>query len=147
MREHNNSARAKMVKQNSEKDFEQILFEAIDETLSNLGESVKTAIYFHLEALFKIKKQEIPYRLGDFSDALERIFGLGTRYLEISFMKNLHSKIGLVCKWPTWCKWVVPEVTFQEYVCLMKQKFEEAGANEEEIEVLMDAGEEQEQRI
>jgi hypothetical protein len=136
-----------MVKQSSEKDFEQILFEAIDETLSNLGESVKTAIYFHLKASFKIKKQEIPYRLGDFSDALERIFGLGARILEISFMKNLHSKIGLVCKWPTWCKWVIPEVTFQEYVCLMKQKFEEAGAKEEEIGVLLDAGEEQEQRI
>lgn len=94
-----------------------------------------------------IKRQEIPHRIDDFSNALERIFGLGARHLEIMFMKSLHSTIKLVCNWPTWCKWVIPEVTFQEYVCLMKQKLEETSSNEEEIEVLMDAYEEQEQRI
>lgn len=135
------------MEQSHKGNFGQILLEAIDEALLSLGEGVKTTIYFHLEDLFMIKRQEIPYRIDDFSSALERIFGLGARHLEIMFMKSLHSKIGLVCQWPTWCKWVVPEVTFQEYVCLMKQKFEEASANEEEIEVLMDAYEEQEQRI
>ncbi len=136
-----------MAEQSHKGNFDQILLEAIDEALLSLGEGVKTTIYFHLEDLFKIKRQEIPHRIDDFSNALERIFGLGARHLEIMFMKSLHSKIGLVCQWPTWCKWVVPEVTFQEYVCLMKQKFEEESANEEEIEVLMDAYEEQLQHI
>jgi hypothetical protein len=127
--------------------FDQILLDAIDEAFSSLGESVKASIYFHLEDLSNIKKQEIPYRLGDFSDALERIFGLGARHLEILFMKSLHSKLKLVCKWTTLCKWAIPEVTFQEYICLMKQKFEEAGRKQEEIEVFVDAIEEQEQHI
>ena len=46
-----------MAKQSPTKNFEQILLEAIDEALLSLGENVKTSIYFHLDDLFKIKKQ------------------------------------------------------------------------------------------
>jgi len=126
------------------KDFSRVLAESIDEALSALGEDVKVAIYFHLENKFGIKKHDIPQKIDGFSDALERIFCLGARYLEIMFMKNLHGKIGIVCKWDS-PEWVIPEVTFQEYVNLMKQKFEDAGASEKKIEVFVDAGEKQEQ--
>ena len=126
------------------KDFSRILVESIDEPLSAIGEDVKVSVYFHLENKFGIKKHEIPQNIDGFSGALERIFGLGARYLEIMFMKNLYSKIGIVCKWDS-PEWIVPEVTFQEYVNLMKQKFEAAGASEKEIEVFVDAGEKQEQ--
>jgi hypothetical protein len=126
------------------KSFDQILLEAIDEALLRLGESVKSSIYFHLDCKFKITRCEIPSKINDFSDALERIFSLGARHLEILFMKSLHSKLNLECKWPLWCKWVIPEVTFQEYVCLMRQKFEEATSEQEEIEVFVGAVEKQE---
>jgi hypothetical protein len=117
--------------------FEHILLEAIEEVLSGLGENVKTAVFFHLEENFNIKEKEIPQKIVDFQAALEQVFGLGARNLEILFMKSLHSKIELVCKWPTWCKWVIPEVTFQEYICLMKQKFEEVGTRQKDIQVFM----------
>jgi hypothetical protein len=113
--------------------FNKILLEAIDDALSSLSESVKESIYYHLERIFNIKKYEIPHRIDDFSDALERIFGLGARPLEIMFMKHLHNRIGLVCKWDL-PKWVVPELTFKQYVLLMKQNFEQAGANEKGTE-------------
>jgi hypothetical protein len=122
--------------------FNQILLEAIDDTLSSLSESVKKSLYYHLEKIFNIKKYEIPYRIDDFSDALERIFGLGARPLEIMLIKHLHNRIGIDCKWDL-PKWVVPELTFKQYVLLMKQNFEKAGTNDEEIEVFMDAREEQ----
>ena len=140
-----NNLHKKLIESSANESFGQILLEAIDEGLSALGEGVQVSLYFHLEDKFKIRKHEIPQRVGEFSDALERIFGLGTRHLEILFMKSLHSKIKLVCNWPTSCKWVVPEVTFQEYVRLMKQKFEEAIANENKVELFVDAGEKQEQ--
>jgi hypothetical protein len=140
-----NDLRKKPIESSANESFEQILLEAIDEALSALGESVQVSIYFYLEEKFKIRKHEIPQRIGEFSDALERIFGLGTRHLEILFMKSLHSKIKLVCNWPTSYKWVVPEVTFQEYVRLMKQKFEEATASKNKVELFVDAGEKQEQ--
>jgi hypothetical protein len=135
-------------KHNQVKSFDQILLEAIDEALLSLGENVKTSIYFHLDDLFKIKKQEIPFRIDDFSWALARIFGLGAQSLEIMFMKSLHSKLELYCNNGTsGCRWVASEVTFQEYVCLMRQKFEEAERKQEKIEVFIDAVEEQEQHV
>jgi hypothetical protein len=103
--------------------FNKILLEAIDDALSSLSESVKESIYHHLEKIFNIKKYEIPDRIDDFSDALEKIFGLGARSLEIMFMKHLHNRIGIICKWDL-PKWVVPELTFKQYVLLMKQNFE-----------------------
>ena len=117
-----------MAKQSPTKSFQQILLEAIDEALASLGENVKTSIYFHLEDSFNVKRQDIPQKTDDFSDALERIFGLGAKHLELLFIKSLHAKIGVTCKWPApeWplCKWVVPEKTFQECVHLIQQSFE-----------------------
>jgi hypothetical protein len=108
--------------------FNKILLAAIDKALSSLGENVKTAIYFHLEETFNIKRWEIPLRINDFSNALEKIFGIGARHIEILVMKNLYAKNGFTCEWPTleWpmCKWIIPEVTFQECVDLMRRNFE-----------------------
>jgi hypothetical protein len=73
--------------------FEKNLLEAIDESFSCLGESGKQTIYFHLETDYKISKQEIPHRIEDFTEALEDIFGLGAKLLEIKIMKNLFSKM------------------------------------------------------
>ena len=122
-----------MAKQSQHDNFDQILLDAIDEALSSLGENVMATVYFQLEDLFKIKKQEIPFRISDFSSALEQLFGLGARQLEIMFIKNLHDKIKVSCKWPTYewplSKWIVPEMTFQEYVRLMRQKFKDVSTN------------------
>ena len=135
-----------MAKQSKRENFDQLLLEAIDEGLSSLGEAVKASIYIHLEGYFNIRKQEIPHKLSDFSNALERIFGLGARHLEILFMKHLHAKVEVTCKWPTYgwplSKWIVPEMTFQEYVRLMRLSFEAANGDKVEIGVLVHEHEE-----
>jgi hypothetical protein len=127
--------------------FNNLLLEAIDEAFSSLSESVKVAIYFHLENTFKIKKSDIPYSVADFSIALEKIFGPGARHLEILVMKNLHAKIEVTCKWPAYkwplSKWIVPpEVTLHEYIRLMRQNFEAKNENKTEMGVLMNEQEE-----
>jgi hypothetical protein len=76
-------------------DFSKILLSAVEESLSSLGDSSKQAIFFHLEASFKIKKESIPAQLTEFTNALERIFGPGAPYLEKLIAKNLHEKLGL----------------------------------------------------
>ena len=100
------------------KAFENILIEAVDEGLASLGESAKQAIYFHLEASFKITKNEIPYRLEDFTDGLEKIFGLGAHFIEILIMKSLFEKIGQPLEWNQSKKLV-----FVEYVAAAKRSF------------------------
>jgi len=101
------------------KNFDELLLEAIDEALSSLGESPKTAIYFHVEAKFGISREQIPRRLEDFSSSLEKLFGSGARYLEIMFMRQLSKK----CKGE--CELNNPTLTFQGYVQIKKRNFRE----------------------
>jgi hypothetical protein len=75
-------------------EFDTLLLEAVDEGLSSVGDSSKQAIYFHLEKTFKIEKEEIPLKIEDFAEAIEKIFGLGANFLEILIMKHLYNKIG-----------------------------------------------------
>lgn len=78
--------------------FEEHLQEAVDEGLSLLGESSKQVVYFYLEKTFKMNKQDIPYKIEDFIDALEKIFGNGAKILEIQIMKCLFKKVGCTLK-------------------------------------------------
>ncbi len=75
-------------------DFDKLLLCSIDETLFSLGPSAQKSIYFHLKKAYNLTKNDIPSDLGCFQMALEHIFGVGARYLEIMVMKNLYLKIG-----------------------------------------------------
>lgn len=74
--------------------FEKPLLEAVDEVFSSLGDSAKQAIYFSLAKTFNINKQDIPYKIEEFADAVEKIFGLGGKLLEIQIMEHLYEKVG-----------------------------------------------------
>ena len=129
-----------MTKRNQDVSFEQILLQAIDEALTSSSENVKTSIYLHFEESFKVKRQDIPQKLDAFLDELERIFGPDTRHTETLFIKSLHEKIGVTCKLPEHelplCKWIIPEITFQEYIRLTQQNFEVAQENHMEMGVI-----------
>jgi len=99
--------------------FENLLLEAVDEALASLGDSAKQAIYYHLEDKFKITKNEIPNRLKDFTEGLEKIFGLGARFIEILIMKKLYEKVGQHLEWNE-----SKELIFSEYVTAAKQSFQ-----------------------
>ena len=96
--------------------FEELLLEAIDEGLSLLGESSKQAIYFDLEKNFKINRQDIPHKIEEFTDAIERIFGNGAKILEIRIMKCLFKKVGYTFKhYPK-----SESLTFTEYIASVR---------------------------
>ena len=96
--------------------FEELLLEAIDEGLSLLGESSKQAVYFHLEKDCKINSQDIPYKIEEFTDAFERIFGNGAKILEIRIMKCLFKKVGYTFKHYPRPK----SLTFTEYIAAVR---------------------------
>ena len=145
--EKENGDRAALTKKTNKnyhsKKFEQILLEAIDDGLASLGEGVKTSVYYHLKDKFQLDRADIPYRLNDFSDSLDRIFGLGARHLEILFMKRLHAKLEIALDRDT-SEWVDPQIRFPEYVLFMKQNVEKASVRNGEIEILVDPDEQQE---
>ena len=96
--------------------FEKLLLEAIDEGFSTLGESSKVAIYFQLEKNFKIKKQEIPHRIEEFTNAIERIFGNGAQLVEIRIMKSLFTRVG--CNFKSYQS--PANLDFTEYIAAIK---------------------------
>ncbi|MEM0057697.1 MAG: hypothetical protein QXG58_07330 [Candidatus Bathyarchaeia archaeon] len=107
----------------AKKTFDNLLLEAIDEALSSLGESARQAIYFHLEDKFKISREEIPRRIKDFADGLEKIFGVGARFLEIMIMKRLYAHIGQPLEWDE-----SREFIFVNYVEAARRSFQKGGA-------------------
>ena len=129
----------KTVERKLEKKFNDILLESIDKAFLTLGENSKSAIYFYLESKFAISRQDIPDRVHDFSDALEQIFGLAARQLEILIMKCLNEKIECTYDW-VGPKWLIPDLTFSKYIKLLELCFMDKKKNVE-VEVLLDAGE------
>ena len=129
----------------SKKKFEDILIEAVDEAFITLGERVKTALYFNLEEKFAIARVDIPFRLGDFSDALEKIFGVASKHLEVLIMKKLNEKVSCAYSWKG-PKWLVPNLTFTQYIEMLRLSFEDKKTTGE-VEVWINAEEKQTQRI
>jgi hypothetical protein len=112
-------------------DFEQLLLQAIDESLSSLGESSRQAIYYHLEKNFAIKKEQIPEKIEPFEDALKRIFGIGADFIETLIMKRLAEKVEPGANWQN------PEIIrLSECVVTTKRSFLKK-KNAQKIEVEM----------
>ncbi|MBS7649557.1 hypothetical protein KEJ17_07960 [Candidatus Bathyarchaeota archaeon] len=99
-----------------EDNFDNLLLEAVDEALSTLGDSCKHAIYFHLEKTFKIERQHIPSKLEEFVNAIEQIFGIGAKIIEIQIMKFLRRKIGEFKYFPKG-----EDLTLVQYVAAVKK--------------------------
>ena len=97
--------------------FDELLLSAIDEALSSLGESAKQSIYFHIETSH-VTRSKIPENLQEFQAGLEKIFGVGARFIEILIMKNLYAKIGQPLRMEK-----SDQLEFVEYVNAAKQSF------------------------
>ncbi|MEM0217111.1 MAG: hypothetical protein QXT06_05980 [Candidatus Bathyarchaeia archaeon] len=104
----------------AKKDFDTLLLKALDKTLNSLGQSVKDAIYYHLENTFKIPKETIPKRIDEFAEAIEKIFGIGARFLEMLIIKNLYEEIGESIEWKEG-----ETFTFKNYLKIARNKISE----------------------
>ena len=134
-----------MSKRKRERKFSIILIEAIDEAFLTIGENARTAIYCHLESKFAISRQDIPDRIGDFSNALAQIFGLAAPQLEILIMKFLNRRVKCEYEW-VGPKWLVPDLTFKKCVVLTELTFKDT-SKIENVEILVDDGEKPRQEI
>jgi hypothetical protein len=70
-----------------------LLIEAIDETLASLGEPTRNQVYILLEADYMIPKRKIPEQIAEFSSFLYRMFGFHAKIIEIKCMRSFCSKI------------------------------------------------------
>lgn len=85
--------REKRLKNQAEK-FEDVILQAVDEALGELGESVREIVYFEVARNYAIKKEEIPEKFYEFILALRSEFGNGSKTLEALILEKLFGKIG-----------------------------------------------------
>ncbi len=102
----------------NQQDFDEILINAIDDALLSLGTSARQSIYFHLKNNFNVDKEMIPQKLEVFQEGLEKIFGIGARFLEILIMKNLYTRLGRTLNMQK-----NDSLEFVKYVAAAKQNF------------------------
>lgn len=73
--------------------FNEIVLKAVDSSLEQIGRSMKTVVYYHLEKDF-ILREEIPTETKQFSACLKMIFGEGAEYLiKMVIVEKLYDEI------------------------------------------------------
>lgn len=73
--------------------LDKIILEAIDETLTSLGDSVRKSVYLQLQNDYHVEKHHIASKIDDFTSAIEGIFGAGAKLIEIKIIETLHTKL------------------------------------------------------
>ena len=76
----------------SRRSRERVISEAVDESLSSFGEPIRQLVYSQLETAFEIKEQEIPFRINEFAEAIEKMFDEGAKLIEAKIIQTLHEK-------------------------------------------------------
>jgi len=99
----------------TEDKFNIAIIEAVEDGFSSFNNLDKEAVYLHLETAFKIKKQEIPSKIEEFSDAVEQMFGVGAKLVEIRIIEAIHSRIREFVFIPG-----KGDVDFKEYVASLR---------------------------
>lgn len=77
---------------------DQMILDAIDESLSILGDKGREAVYYFLEREYCIEKEDIPKNLKTFLDCLRLVFGVGANILEKYILDNLRKRASVEYK-------------------------------------------------
>jgi len=81
----------------SKKNLDQIIVEAVDESLLIMGETARNHIYSHLKKVHGVDRKDIPEKLEKFDEALEGLFGAKAVDLITQIIaKRVYDKIGMV---------------------------------------------------
>ena len=102
-------------KKQTEDEFKVAIIETVDESFASFSNLDKQAVYRHLENAFKIKKQEIPCKIEGFADAIEQMFGVGAKVVEIKIIEALHKRIPEFVFFPR-----KGAIGFKEYVASLR---------------------------
>jgi len=106
-----------------EKEFNSVLVETIDETITTLlSRGVADALYAHLQFTYSISKCEIPFRLDTLLSTLEKTFGFNSsRTISKAIARRLYARLGLAFS-------NNHDRTILEYVDEAKNKVDERGS-------------------
>ena len=73
---------------------DKLVLDVIDKGLTVLGKTPKQAIWSYLEKDFKVNPEELPKNIRAFTEGLEKIFGIGYKFLDQLFCHYLEEATG-----------------------------------------------------
>jgi hypothetical protein len=73
---------------------DEIILQAIDQSLSALGDGPKQALWSFIEKDSNISRQKVPQNVEEFEQTLQKVFGLGYKFLDSLFKKYLSDATG-----------------------------------------------------
>ena len=77
-------------------DFSRLLLDAIDEALKRLfNETAVGSVYFYIECMCHLPREEIAEKPEVFSTSLEKLMGQGALVIEDKILEALYVKLGL----------------------------------------------------
>ena len=97
--------------------FNQLLLEAIDDSLSVLGEEPKEALYQYLLTMHSLNREDIPDKLGEFSGGLKKALGGASSVIQRIILRKLFQKLGSNFR-------DSPELEFVDHVRDAKRRFD-----------------------
>jgi len=100
------------------RDFNELLLQAVDETLNSLGTTISQCIYTQLKNQYNLNPQDIPLKISEFQQGIEEIFGIGAQFIEISIIQNLFAKTELPA-----VSQKAENLEFVEYINLSRRRF------------------------
>jgi hypothetical protein len=95
--------------------FKTTIMEAIDESFSSFSNSDKERIYFYLENTYKIMKTQIPRKIENFTNAIEQMFGIGAKLIEIKIVEAVHKRVKDFAFFPR-----KGDIYFSEYIASLR---------------------------
>lgn len=97
--------------------FNQLLLEAIDDSLSVLGEEPKGALYQYLATMHSLNREDIPDKLDEFSGGLKKALGGASSVIQRIILRKLFQKLGSNFR-------EAPELEFVDHVKDAKRRFD-----------------------
>jgi len=77
------------------KKLNNVIVDTVDEELKKIfGETAALVIYGYLEDNLSLKRENIPEKIGLFSQGLDKFFGSGAYVLEKTILTNLYLRFG-----------------------------------------------------
>ena len=73
--------------------FEMAVTESIDEVFTALGANVKQALYSYLENRYNMREEQIPSMIEDFAHAVESLFGVAAKLVELKIIERIQEKV------------------------------------------------------
>ena len=95
------------------------IVEAVDASLDSFGASVKQVVYYQLEKSYHVRKQDIPRRIEEFVTAVEGIFGVGARLIEMRILETLYARTSGFAYFPE-----SQDLVFKDYVRSIRSFFQ-----------------------